>query len=87
MDLVIFKNIYGREVKTLMMWFDDIADRLDINIDYTNIIKDDMVCDFSFEAKKFNIGIHDDYIELTLKKHPSEYYSIYDMDFTEFVIK
>ena len=53
---VTFKNLDSREVNNFILWFEDLADRLEITVCYENHIIDALVCDFSFDISNFKIN-------------------------------
>ena len=82
---VTFKNLDSREANNFILWFEDLADRLEVTIPYENYIIDELVCDFSFDISNFKMVVDEEYIEFTLRKHNEEYGSIYASDFTEVI--
>ena len=86
-ELIKFTKLDAKEVRCLLLWFDDIKERFDVDVCYENTIIDEDYCNLSFMFKKFKVEIQGDYVELTLHKHPTEYYTIYKMDFDEIIFK
>lgn len=87
MKKITFKNLECNEAHCLGLWFEDIKERFELDIDYTNTIIDDAVCDFSISLARFKVEIGGDYIELQLYGHNSEYYSVYEIDFTQVIFE
>lgn len=83
---ITFKNLDSREANNFILWFEDLADRLEITVYYENHIIDELVCDFSFDISNFKMNVNEEYLEFTLKGHNEEYGSIYASDFTEVVL-
>ena len=78
-NVVFLRGLDGGQARCLTEWFDDLTDRLK-SVDYQCKVIDEYVCDVSFEFKKFDITLNNDYIKFTLKGHPTEYYSVYVTD-------
>lgn len=87
MSLISIKNLYDMEARDFIKWLDYLNEKNVISVCYDNHIVDERTNNISFELRKFEIDITADYITFTAKNHPSEYYTIYSMDFTEIIFK
>ena len=83
---IIFKGLYDTEAKMLVDWFEEIFDRYEDKIEYTNVIIDGITNDLSFDLSKFDFSTHESYIELTYKGHSHERATISTPDFNEITL-
>lgn len=85
--MIKFKNLYDEVAKELIEWIEYVNSEYSLEIPFRSEVTSESTNDIFMGKGNLKIEIEDDYITIELKKHCTEYFSLYFMDFETFELR